>query len=209
MSFEWKFRLQLWLMQSRLLTPLTWLLSLRAPKDAEFGTFDDCNKYKSILDIRGMLKPPDGRYVSIEEMNAWRTSVDKGHPLQLVSKLDDKKLENDVRLAGPGGSVSEIEAATRRRFATKLDSGKGSGMRVAELITLLQMQNPDARVVLRADVRYDAKMRIRAQGPYLSVVQSVRLQELDSSIDRYEPDGGASWLEFEDDRGGEPGVLLR
>ena len=209
MSFEWKFRLQLWFIQSRLLTPLVWLLSKRVPVSKDFGHFGGRKKDKSMLDLAGMLQPPDGRHVSIEEMNAWRTSVDKGHPLPLASKLDDKKFENVMRLTAPGGSVPEIEATAKRRGAAKLDSGKGSGMRVAELITLLQKQNPDARVVLRADVRYDAKMRIRAQGPYLSVVQSVRLQELDSSIDRYEPDGGASWLEFEDEHGGDPGVLLR
>src|SRR5665811_865875 len=127
MSFEWKFRLQLWFIQSRLLTPLVWLLSKRVPVSKDFGHFGGRKKDKSMLDLAGMLQPPDGRHVSIEEMNAWRTSVDKGHPLPLASKLDDKKFENVMRLTAPGGSVPEIEATAKRRGAAKLDSGKGSG----------------------------------------------------------------------------------
>lgn len=133
-----------------------------------------------------------------------RVPLDRG-----FGKFGDKRRVSAQHLADLGGSVPDIESVPRRWAVAGHDSGKGTGIRVAELITLLQKQNPDARVVLRSDIRYDAKMKIRAQGPYLSVVQSVRLQELDSSIERYEPDGGASWLEFEDDRGGDPGVLLR
>jgi len=41
MSFEWKFRLQLWVIQSRLLTPVVWLLSKRVPASKDFGPFHD------------------------------------------------------------------------------------------------------------------------------------------------------------------------
>ncbi|WP_114971140.1 hypothetical protein [Rhodoferax ferrireducens] len=127
---------------------------------------------------------------------------------QLPSKFDDKELESGRRSAALEGSPPAVETVPRRQATAGRDSDRGTGMKVAELITLLQKQNPDARVVLRRDVRYDAEMKIRAHGPYLSVVQSVRLQELDTSIDSYEP-GGTSWLEFDDDSGGDPGVVLR
>lgn len=51
MSFEWKFRLQLWFMQSRLLTPLTWLELKRVPKDKDFGRFADVT-----TDLEAVLK---------------------------------------------------------------------------------------------------------------------------------------------------------
>lgn len=86
MSFEWKFRLQLWFIQSRLLTPLTWLLSKRVPVAKDFGRFD---KDKSTLDLGDMLKPLDGRLVSIEEMNVCRTSVDT----VLLDEVDGNEIE--------------------------------------------------------------------------------------------------------------------
>lgn len=36
------------------------------------GTIIVRAKNKSILDMAGMLKAPEGKHVSIEEMNAWR-----------------------------------------------------------------------------------------------------------------------------------------
>ena len=89
MSFEWKFRLQLWFIQSRLLTPLTWLLSKRVPISKDFGHFGDRNKHKSTLDLGDMPKPLDGRLVSIEEMHACRTSVDT----ILLDEVDGNEVE--------------------------------------------------------------------------------------------------------------------
>lgn len=36
------------------------------------GTIIVRTKTKSLLDLAGMLKPPKGKKVSIEDMNAWR-----------------------------------------------------------------------------------------------------------------------------------------
>ena len=34
-------------------------------------------KFRSIMDLGGMLTPPDGRHVGIEEMNPWQKSESK------------------------------------------------------------------------------------------------------------------------------------